>query len=155
MTDRARAGFWVCIKLGLVYMAVACPVLWVFSGWLMGLFSDNPDVVQIGVSYLRVDGLILPLYMALFSINAFLQALKKPGMAFWIGFYRQALAMPLFIWIWVQVLGIGVLGVWLGIATSVATGLIVALALLERVARPRIGSLLAFPNPDLAAQKNQ
>ena len=43
---------------------------------LMRIVLADPDVIRIGVSYLRVDGFILPIYMMLFAINSFLQALK-------------------------------------------------------------------------------
>lgn len=138
---RARQGLWVCFGMGLAYMALASPALLIFARVFMEIFSDDPDVIDIGVSYLRIDGLILPVYMALFAINAFLQALKTPGAAFWIGVYRQAIGVPLFVWVWVEVFEFGVLGVWLGIASAVVTGVIVALCVAERIARPRIGSL--------------
>ena len=51
----------------------------------MRSFTDDPEVIAIGVSYLRIDGFILPIYMMLFAINSFLQALKRPIWTFWIG----------------------------------------------------------------------
>lgn len=139
--DRARAAFATCVGIGMIYMAVACPILWLAAPQLMAVFDDDPAVIAIGVGYLRVDGVILPAYLTLFAVNAWLQALKKPNWAFVIGVYRQALAVPLFIWLWVDVGGWGVFGVWMGIATAVLTGVAVALPLAHWVARPVVGGL--------------
>ncbi len=77
---RVREALLTCWKFGLIFMAVACPTLFFAAPFLMRLFTDDPEVVRIGVSYLRVDGFVLPVYMMLFAINSFLQALKKAGL---------------------------------------------------------------------------
>ena len=77
------------------------------------------------------------------SITSLLQALKKPIYTLWIGIYRQGIAVGLFSWIYVQVFDLGYLGVWIGIATAVTTGLILSLALTERLARELIGGLFS------------
>ncbi len=139
---RVSQALFTCFGIGLLYMAVACPLLWVGAEAAMGLFTDDTDVIRIGVSYLRVDGAILPAYMALFAINSFLQGLKKPIWAFWIGVYRQGIGVPLFVYLFVSVLGFDVIGVWFGVATSVLTGLLVSLVVAKIVARPLLGGLL-------------
>ena len=53
-------------------MFVACPILYFAAPFLMRTFTPDPDVIEIGVSYLRIDGFILPIYMMLFAINSFL-----------------------------------------------------------------------------------
>ncbi|MEL0166443.1 MAG: MATE family efflux transporter, partial [Alphaproteobacteria bacterium] len=101
-----------------------------------------PAVVEIGVSYLHIDGLILPIYMMLFAINSFLQALKKPVWTLFIGIYRQAFGVAFFSYLYIYHLGFGVVGIWYGIATSVLTGFLLSLALTNYAARPIIGGLL-------------
>ena len=107
----------------------------------MRSFTADPDVIAIGVSYLRIDGFILPIYMMLFAINSFLQALKRPIWTFWIGVYRQAFGVAFFSWIYVGLFGFGVIGVWFGIATSVVSGWLISLVVAEFVARKSIGGL--------------
>ncbi len=140
-TDRVRQSLFTCWRIGFAYLALACPVLWLAAPALMGLFTPDQQVVAVGVSYLHVDGLILPAYMMLFAINSFLQALKKPIWTLWIGLYRQAFGVAAFSWLYVVGLGFGVEGVWFGIATSVLTGLVLALLVAGRVARSLIGGL--------------
>ena len=138
---RVRQALLDCWKFGWMFMAVACPILYFAAPLLMRSFTDDPDVIAIGVSYLRIDGFILPIYMMLFAINSFLQALKRPIWTFWIGVYRQAFGVAFFSWVYVALLDLGVMGVWFGIATSVVSGWLISLGVAEYVARKSIGGL--------------
>ena len=100
-------------------MLVACPILYFTAPFLMRSFTQDEAVINFGVSYLRIDGFILPIYMMLFAINSFLQALKKPAWTLVIGIYRQAFGVAFFSYLYVFVFEFNVIGVWLGIATSV------------------------------------
>ena len=140
--DRVRQALFDCWKFGWMFMAVACPILFFASPLLMRTFTPDPEVISIGVSYLRVDGFILPVYMMLFAINSFLQALKRPIWTFWIGVYRQAFGVAFFVYVYVMLFHAGVMGVWFGIATAVVTGLMISLVVAEFVARGTIGGLI-------------
>lgn len=139
--DRVRQALFDCWKFGWMFMAVACPVLYFAAPLLMRTFTADEEVIRIGVSYLRVDGFILPIYMMLFAINSFLQALKRPIWTFWIGVYRQAFGVAFFSYIYVAVFDFGVMGVWIGIATSVVSGWLISLIVADYVARGSIGGL--------------
>jgi putative MATE family efflux protein len=138
---RVRSAVLDCWKFGWMFMVVACPTLYFAAPLLMRSFTDDPEVIRIGVSYLRIDGFILPIYMMLFAINSLLQALKRPIWTFWIGVYRQAFGVAFFVFIYVGILGLGVMGVWFGIATSVVSGWLISLCVAEYVARQEIGGL--------------
>ena len=140
--DRVRQALFDCWKFGWMFMAVACPILYFAAPLLMRTFTPDPDVIRIGVSYLRIDGFILPIYMMLFAINSFLQALKRPIWTFWIGVYRQAFGVAFFVFVYVMLFDAGVMGVWFGIATAVVTGWLISLVVAELVARDSIGRLL-------------
>ena len=75
----------------------------------------------------------------LFAINSLLQGLKRPIWAFWIGLYRQGVAVPLFIYVFVRLLGYDVIGVWYGIATSVLSGLVLSVIAAQFAVYPLIG----------------
>ena len=140
--QRVRQALFTCWKFGWIFMFVACPVLYFAAPVLMRAFTPDPAVIEVGVSYLRVDGFILPIYMMLFAINSFLQALKRPIWTFWIGVYRQAFGVAFFVYVYVMLFHAGVMGVWFGIATAVVTGLMISLVVAEYVARDTIGGLL-------------
>jgi putative MATE family efflux protein len=143
--DRVRAAVFFCWKLGVALMLVATPILW-FGGHLaMGLFTTDPEVIRVGASYLRVDGVVLPFYVMLFATNSFLQALQKPIWTLWIGIYRQGIGVLLFTLLYVRVLGLNEWGVWFGIASAVITGWVLAMLVAEMVARRTIGGLWRVP----------
>lgn len=138
---RVREAVFFCWKLGFAMMAVACPVLWFGAKTAMGLFTDDAEVIRVGVSYLHVDGFVLPFYMMLFSINSFLQAMQKPIWSLWIGVYRQGIAVALFVWVFVRVLDFDIWGVWFGVAMAVISGWVFAMLVAQKVAKQVIGGL--------------
>jgi len=139
--DRVRDALWFCWKLGIAMTLGAAPILWFGGGTAMSFFTDDPQVIEVGISYLRVDSFLFVLYMMLFSINSLLQALKRPVWTFWISVYRQGFGVAFFIWLLVGVMGMDVWGVWLGIGIAVSTGWVLALVIASRVASQEIGGL--------------
>ena len=144
--DRVRAALRFCWMTGFAMAVVATPVLLFAGGWAISLFSDDPEVIRIGSSYLRVDAFLFPIYMMLFSINSLLQALKKPIWTLWISIYRQGFGVAFFIWVFISVLDFSVWGVWLGIATAVTSGWVLSLIVASKIAKDQIGGLVGQPN---------
>ena len=143
--ERVRAALFLCWKLGFAITLVATPTLWFGGRFAMGLFTDDPDVIDVGVSYLRVDGFLFPIYMMLFSINSLLQGLKRPIWTLWISIYRQGIGVALFIWVFIGLLDFDVWGVWLGIAVAVTSGWLIALGVAKYVADQEMG--VSTPRP--------
>jgi len=139
--ERARAALFYCWKTGFLMTALAFPVLWILGRPVLGLFTDDDEVIRVGLIYLKVESFILPAYMMLFAMNSFLQALKRPVWSVWIGLYRQGFGIAFFVWIFVGLFGFDETGVWLGVAVAVTTGLMIALAITSRVAKRSIGGL--------------
>ena len=148
--ERVREAVFYCWKVGFVMTAAAAPVLWIFGRSFLSVFADDPEVIRVGLGYLRVDSVILPLYMMLHSINAFLQALKRPIWTLWISLYRQAFGVAFFVWLFISVWNFSEIGVWFGVATSVITGSLIALAIAVHVARVEIGGLRGSPEVSVA-----
>lgn len=140
--DRVRAALKFCWTTGFIMTAIAAPILLFGGSFAMSLFSDDPEVIRIGTSYLRVDAFLFPIYMMLFSINSLLQALKKPIWTLWISIYRQGFGVAFFIWVFIAVLDFEVWGVWLGIATAVTSGWVLALIVAKSVADKTMNGLL-------------
>ncbi|WP_298854091.1 MATE family efflux transporter [uncultured Ruegeria sp.] len=140
-SQRVRAALFYCWRIGFFMTLIAIPILWLGGPLLMRLFTNEPDVIRVGVGYLRIDSLILPFYMMLFSINSLLQALKKPIWTVWISFYRQGFGVAFFVWFFVGLLGFSEIGVWFGTAAAVVTGWVFALALTTHIARTEISGL--------------
>lgn len=139
--DRVRQALKYCWGAGFAMSLIAIPALLFGGGFAMALFSNDPDVIRAGSSYLRVDAFLFPIYMMLFSINSLLQAFKQAIWTFWISAYRQGFAVAFFVWIFISYLDFGVQGVWFGIAVAVTSGWILSLAIVQNVARKQIGGL--------------
>ena len=145
--DRVREATMFCFKAGVILMLGAACVLWFAAGPALSIFTDDADVIEIGKSYLHVDGFILPVYVMLFAINSLLQAFKRPVYTLWVGIYRQGIGVAVFVWLFVVVFDLGYWGVWFGIATAVTTGLILSLVLVESLARKVMGGLFIIVDP--------
>ncbi len=141
--ERVREAVFFCWKLGFAMTAIATPTLWFAGGFAMSFFTDDPDVIRVGASYLQVDGFLFPIYMMLFSINSLLQALKQPIWTLWISIYRQGFGVAFFIWVFVGWLNFDVWGVWFGIGTAVSSGWIIALIVVSAVANKHMGGLFS------------
>lgn len=139
--DRVRDAVFFCWKIGFAISIIAMPLLWFGGQYFMRPFTDDPDVIRVGASYLLVDGFLFPIYMMLFSINSLLQALKKPIYTLWISIYRQGFGVAFFIWVFIAVLDFEVWGVWLGIAVAVSSGWVIALIVAARVSEQQMGGL--------------
>lgn len=132
--QRVKDALFLCWKIGFAMSVVAMPLLWLAGRYAMGVFTDNPTVIDIGASYLLVDAFLFPIYMMLFAINSFLQGLKRPIWTLWISIYRQGIGVALFIWLYLGVLGFDVWGVWYGIGTAVSSGWVLAIFAARHVA---------------------
>ena len=136
-----RESLFLCIKIGMVSMIISYPIIWFFSSYAMMLFTDSQKVVEVGVSYLVIDGLVLPIYAFLFSVNSLLQGLKRPLGIFWIGFLRQGVGCAFFIWIFISILGFDYWGVWYGAAASVILGSFLSSAVAYKVSKSEINGI--------------
>lgn len=132
---RVKEAALFCFKFGAIMTLLSGALLWVLGEYLMLLFTRDQAVIDVGVSYLRVDGMILWVYMLLFAFNSLFQAFKKPVLSLLVGIYRQGIGVALFSWLYVVIGGLGVWGVWFGIATSVVTGLFLSSVLLFYMVR--------------------
>ncbi|MDG1353733.1 MAG: MATE family efflux transporter [Sulfitobacter sp.] len=139
--DRVREAFHRCWMLGVIGTTLAFPFLWFGGAWAARVFSTDPEVIRVSALFLRVEAVILPIYVMLFSINSLLQAFKKAAWTMWIGIYRQWIGIALFIWLFAYVIDGGLTGIRLGIAAGVGTGLMLSLWIAVRVAHARIGGL--------------
>ena len=81
----------------------------------MGLFSDDPKVIQEGALYLRIEAFLLFPFVVIFVHLAMLQGIEKPSFIFYISIFRQILA-PIALLSLVAFLGLDLVWVWLSIA---------------------------------------
>lgn len=113
--DRVLATYYSCIRYGFIVMTTGMILIFPLSRILISAFDPNPEVVAVGVGYLRVSIFAFNAYMLTNISIAVMQALKRPNVAMFIGAYRQ-LIMPVGVfYVLGTVFGLGVKGVWYGI----------------------------------------
>ena len=114
-----HARIWETIGKALQYGAIVTGIgtvgVLLLARPLMGVFTDDPAVVDIGTTYLRIDALVFFAYVILFVHVAALQGVKRPMFGVWIGLARQTCGPALVFSLLIKVLGVGLLGIWWGI----------------------------------------
>lgn len=99
--DRAAHGVWAAFGMGSAVMCVMGVVLYVFA-WPMceGMSPDNPHVVEMAVSALRLIALAMPAVAAWIILTAALRAAgdtRFPVLITWIGFLGVRIPFALFL----------------------------------------------------------
>ena len=139
--DRVRYAFWWCVRTGIGMMLIGALLLLLGGKFLLGLFTQDPDVISTGFDYLLLAAPMLPAYLTLFAMMSFFQGIKRPIWTVWIGIYRQIFASAGFAALFIYVLNWGTWGVWAAVFTAVWSGLLLSTIILIIVARKSIQGL--------------
>ncbi|WP_085899833.1 MATE family efflux transporter [Kiloniella majae] len=139
--DRVRYAFWWCVLTGIGMMLIGALLLLLGGKFLLGLFTQDPDVISTGFDYLLLAAPMLPAYLTLFAMMSFFQGIKRPIWTVWIGIYRQIFASAGFAALFIYVLNWGAWGVWTAVFTAVWSGLLLSTITLIIVARKNIQGL--------------
>jgi len=129
---RSMAVRWGAAISGLGFITL------VFGGYfLMGLISSDEAVKAEGAWFLKFDAVAFFAYVLLYINVSFLQGLKRPMFAVWMGLYRQIVAPLAVMGMLAFALGLGTTGVWLGFAVVTISGAIIAEFYTRKVIRER------------------
>jgi putative MATE family efflux protein len=112
---RIRQTLAVTLSYGAVLMAIGTVLVLIGAEVLMTFFTEDPSVIRVGATYLRIDALVFYAYVVLFVHVAALQGMKRPLYALWIGLYRQIVAPVILFWSLIHVFDAGLTGIWWGI----------------------------------------
>jgi Na+-driven multidrug efflux pump len=113
--DRIRQTLDTALSYGAVLMGIGTVLVLVGADYLMTFFTEDPSVIRMGATYLRIDALVFYAYVVLFAHVAALQGMKRPMVAVWIGLYRQIVAPFVLFWTLIRVFDAGLQGIWWGI----------------------------------------
>ncbi len=139
--DRVRYAFWWCVLTGIGMMLIGALLLLLGGKFLLGLFTQDPDVISVGFDYLLLAAPMLPAYLTLFAMMSFFQGIKRPIWTVWIGIYRQIFASAGFAALFIYVLNWNEWGVWTAVFTAVWSGLLLSMIILIIVARESMQGL--------------
>jgi putative MATE family efflux protein len=133
--DRIRETLFTCLRFGGVIYLLGAPLAAGFAPYWISLFTTDPEVIQIGTTYLRISMLTFYAYVILFTFTSILQGLQRPQFAIWIGLYRQLLAPLLLIPLLMARLHPSELGIWWGTSACVWSGALLTLLYGRKVFR--------------------
>lgn len=89
--DRVKEGFWFGTKIGTLFLLFWSVVLIIFSGEVVSLFRDDPEVIAIGIPALRYQMIIFPACSFMLMTNMMMQTCRKTIRANILAASRQGL----------------------------------------------------------------
>ncbi|WP_449030528.1 MATE family efflux transporter [Prevotella melaninogenica] len=89
--ERVKEGFWFSTKIGTLFLLFWSVVLIIFSGEVVSLFRDDPEVIAIGIPALRYQMIIFPACSFMMMANMMMQTCRKTVRANILAASRQGL----------------------------------------------------------------
>ncbi|NVN92761.1 MAG: MATE family efflux transporter [Desulfuromonadales bacterium] len=114
-TDRIREVLHVSLRYGFTLAALGTVAALFLTSQLMSVFSVDPQVIAVGVRFLRIEAFVFPAYVLLYICISAMQGVKQPLFALWIGLYRQIAGPACVFHLLTTVFGWGIIGIWWGI----------------------------------------
>jgi len=111
-TDRVRECVRLCFKYGLYMIVTASVLLFTFATPLVALFTNDPQVIEVGTKYVRIVTFIQWTYVSGFVYIGFLQALKRPMYGFVESFTRKVILPIIVFSLVVHVFELSLEGFW-------------------------------------------
>lgn len=112
LSKRVHETLQTAYKYGLLIMVIGGTLVMIFAPQLMDLFSDDADVIAIGVTYVRIKGwALLPAALMFASFSA-MRGVKRPFPALFLSMGRAVIVPLIFILIFVSWLGYGITAIW-------------------------------------------
>jgi len=113
--SRVRQTFNKGVGYAIALTTIGALPLVLMGDVLMRIFTDESQVISIGVDYLRIEALILPAYAITFIASAVLQGLKKPMYTLYSNLVRQVIGQLMLFYLAIEVFELGINGVWFSV----------------------------------------
>jgi putative MATE family efflux protein len=135
--SRVQAGLHTSIVVALVWGLLCTLIVFTLAPWLMRSMGAKPDVVPLGVEYLRAGSLGFPMLMALYAVSGSLRGMGNTWMPMVILVIVNLVnAVVTFMLISGSVADLGVRASGIGYATAGTVGGLLALGLAASGAAP-------------------
>ncbi len=133
--DRVRECVQLCVKYGFYLIGAASILIFALASQLVDIFTDDPDVIDVGTNYIRIMAFIQWAYVMTFIHTGFLQAVKRPMYGFVESVIRK-IVLPIGVfYLLVQVLDVELDGFWFGMVAINVAMTIVTIVYAQRVLR--------------------
>ncbi len=101
--ERVREIFVKTLLISFIFLLFGEVVLWLLRYPLFSFFTTSPQVVQQGITYLKVEMFIIPMYSILTVANNAIIAVNRPNISFYITFLRQIILPLVFFYVAVYI----------------------------------------------------
>ena len=91
--NRVKKAFYITSMIGVVLCVILGLLLWVFARQAITIFSNDPEVLSIGMILIRSQCAVLPMHVWVMISTGLFQALGKPVQAGFLGLSRQAFSL--------------------------------------------------------------
>jgi len=96
---RVQKSYFTAVKYGFILMIMAGSIIFLSADIIVGIFSENPSVINYGSSYLKISALIFPAFPIFFISNGFFMAIKKSKNSLYLNLIRNVLLPMLTIFV--------------------------------------------------------
>jgi putative MATE family efflux protein len=131
--DRVREIIQVAMRYSLYISTFAAAFIFICSGYVIDIFTDDIAVINSGVGYLSVAALITWAYGILFVTDSVFRGLKRPLFPLLMGVLRQIVLPFPALWFVTTVVAVGVTGVWWSVFAIVWIAAIIAMIYVRNV----------------------
>jgi len=97
--DRVRETYTKAMLIGFLIMCLSGIIIFLLSEYIVGLFTNDLEVIKFGSNYLRIAAFIGPIYPVFFISHALFTSLKKTHYIFYSNLFRMVILPFIIIWI--------------------------------------------------------
>jgi len=97
--DRVRDVYTKATLIGFCIMCISGLIIFLLSEYIVGLFSNDLEVIKFGSNYLRIAAFIGPIYPVFFISHALFTALKKTHYIFYSNLFRMVILPFSIVWV--------------------------------------------------------
>ena len=110
--DRIRETYLTSMKYGFILLFLGGLILYFGARFFMGLFTNEEEVINIGIGYIQVAAFFTPIIAILNISIALMQGLKKPSFTVFISIFKEVIATVILFYILSFYFDFQLKGIW-------------------------------------------
>ena len=88
---RVKESYFKAVMYGFTLMIISGLIIFLSADKIVSIFSDNPNVISFGTTYLKISALIFPAYPVFFISNGFFMAIRKSNYSMYLNIIRNVI----------------------------------------------------------------
>lgn len=129
---RAEKSSWICVGFNALIMGIAALIFFVFTAQLMGFYSQDLAVINIGINYLKITALGYIFFAAAIILRRAFGGAKNTRTPMLTSFLTLGLIQLLLAWGLPKFFNLGISGIWLAILVGMVTNGLILVILFKK-----------------------